>query len=589
MKNEKGSKMGDMNDNTTTGNEDFETTQSSNSSPETNQMDSIQDTNQDQNMDLNTSIIQEDSFEPIIQTVPTEPIKKKSHGKLIALLIVIAIILAGSITAYAKRSTLANTFALLTKSPTEYYSYIERKGLGNSIDKLTATYDKTLSDYTTKKAAGVAQDASIKLTVNPEFTSTLGLGDFKSIGATISSLSKEAKAKTTIGLSYNDSSVITLDTFMDVDTSDLYLQIPEISSAYLLFALKDLMEETGSTSSYNITSSEIQAFIDNDKLSPEVLNSLLNKYSSIIIKTIDNVKLDKNTVLTASDISSSFSKLTAELNQEDLYNMGMAILNEAKSDQELIDLCVSLEICTKEEFTLGVDAAIVELTNSKETMLNSAETVIMNVYVDKAGNIMGREFQSTVDEVVSSLGYYITNKANKFGFTSWYSEDNVNLVELTGSATHSKSGFTGNTDISYSQYNDMYSDYTTYSANIAFEDANLVENKGYMNGKYTITSDSLMGMEFVIDCTADQKQQQIVFNIMYGNLEAATLDILLKEGTFQDFDMPATTDQVYDALTDYTSYLSTADIDSYITKLEGTLGIDDLGSYIENIISGFMY
>jgi len=579
--------MGDMNNNN--GNEDFDTTQSSNSNPETSQMDSTQETNSDQNMESNTSILQEESFEPIIGTVPTEPKKKKFSGKLIALFIIIAIILAGSITAYAKRSTLANTFALMTKSPTEYYSYIEQKGLDNSIDKFTTTYDKTLSQYTERKTSGIAQDASVKLTINPEFANSLGLGAFKSFGATISSLSKEAKAKATIGFSYNDTPVITLDTFMNVDTNDLYLQIPEISSAYLLFALNDIMEKSGSTTGYNITSSEIQAFIDNDKLSAEVLSSLLKKYSSIIIKNVDNVKLDKNTVLAASDISSSFSKLTAELNQEDMYNIGMAILNEAKNDQELIDLCVSLKICTKEEFSLGVDSAILDLTNNKQTMIDSKENVIMYVYVDKSGNIMGREFQSTVEEVASSVGYYITNKANKFGFTSWYSEDKVNLVEITGNATHSNSGYTGNTILSYSQYSDLYSDYTTYSANVAFENANLVKDKGYINGKYTITSDSLMGMEFVIDCTADQKQQQIKFNVLYGNLEAATLDILLKEGTFQDFDMPSTTDKVYDALSDYTSYIDTADIDSYITKLEGILGIDDLGTYIDSLISGFMY
>lgn len=574
-------------ENNTNDNGVFDTAQSSNTNPENSQIDSTTDLNLDQNI---LQPVSEVEIAPSTESGPTGP-KKKSHGKLIALLIVIAVLLIGSVTAYAKRNTLVNTLAITVKTPTDYYAYVEQKGLGSSIDALSSAYDKSLTQYAALTKEGVAQEVNLKLTIDPTFSSQLGLGNFQSIDAKLASLSKEGNSKTNIGLSYNDTSLISMDTYVKEDTNDLYLQIPELSTAYLLLSLNELMDETstvtGSTP-YNFTFADIQAFIENETLSPETLNSLLKKYASIIINNIDDVKLDKDIVLDASEISSSYSKLTAELNQEDLYNIAMAILKEAKNDKEIIKLCISLDICTEEEYTLAVDSTITDLTSNKQTMLDAAESVFMNVYVDEAGRIMGREFVSNSEETTNSLGYYITKKGTEFGFTAWVSEDDVNLFEFTGNATYSKDGYTGTSDLTYSQYDAVYSDYTTYSFNIAFENTNIVEKNGYLNGKYTITSDLLTGMELIFDCTADEKQQKIVFDLLYGDQKTANIEILCKEGIYQDFELPADTDEVYDGLTELEAYIATVDYESFIAKLEESLQIDGLGSYIESFISSYM-
>ena len=572
----------DMNDNGV-----FDSTQSLNSDPDNSQIDSTKDLNLDQDILQSVSTVE---ITPSTEADPTGP-KKKSHGKLIALLIVIAVLLIGSVTAYAKRNTLVNTLAMTVKNPTDYYVYVEQKGLGSSIDALTSAYDKSLTQYSALTKEGVAQEVNLKLTIDPTFSSQMGLGNFQSIGAKIASLSKNGNSKANIGLSYNDTSLISLDTYMKEETNDLYLQIPELSSAYLLLSLNELMDETSTVTgseAYNFNYSDIQSFIEDEKLSPDTLNSLLNKYSSIIINNIDDVKLDKDIVVNASDISSSYSKLTAELNQEDLYNIAMAILKEAKNDKEIIKLCISLDICTEEEYNIAVDSSITDLTSNKQTMLDSAESVIMNVYVDSAGRIMGREFVSNSGETTNSFGYYITRKGTEFGFTAWVSEDDVNLFEFTGKATYSKGGFTGTSDLSYSQYDSVYSDYTTYSFHIDFENTNIVEKNGYLNGKYTITSDLLTGMELIFDCTADEKQQKIVFDLLYGEQKTANIEILCKEGVYQDFKLPADTDEVYDGLTELEAYIATVDYESFITKLEESLQIDGLGSYIESFISSYL-
>ncbi len=551
----------------------------------------VQDVNFEQDINQNTYLYQDSDIQKSTETTLTDLPGKKSNRKLIAVLIAIVILLAGSVTAYANRNALVNTFYKLTKSPTEYYAYVEQKELDKCIDKLSTSYDKSLIQYAEQQDSGVAQDLNLKFSINPQFTGMLGLGNFDSIEAKLSALAKGGNSNSKLGISYNGTSVLTLDTYMNTETSDLYLLIPELSNAYLLFSLDEMMAESGTVSedySYSEYMNKVQSFINNGTLSAETLNSLLKKYSSLAIKNIDNVTLD-STDLTASDISNSFTRLTAEINQEDLYNMGMAILNEAKNDQVIKDLCTALDISTEEEYSQSIDDAIAELNNNKETMIASEETVIMNVYVDKFGNIMGREFKSTTEEVASSLGYYITRDSKDFGFTSWVSEDDVNILEITGNATYANNSFTGTSNFIYSEYNDTNSDYTSYSFDIAFENANLTDTTGYINGKYTITSDLLAGAQIVFDCSADELQQKIIMNVLYGNLEAATLEILSGKGTFQEFEFPSDSDEVYDGVADFNSYFETVDLESFIATLEDTLEIENLESYIQALLSGFMY
>jgi hypothetical protein len=551
--------------------------------------------NEDVNFNMNTETTSDmnplDYSQPEATQTYLEVPKKKVSGKFVALLVVIGVIIVGSVTAFMNRNALANTISRMTKSPTEYYAYVEQKGLNNGIDKLTKSYDKAAQKYNDQISTGVAQDSNFKFTISPEFASMANLGSFKSVEAVISSLTKEGNSKTSLGLSYNGTSLISSDIFVNAETSDMYLLVPELSSAYLLFSIDEIMAESGAYPegfSYSKYMKDIQSLLKDDSLSAETLNTLLKKYSAILINNIKNVTIEDSSTLKASDISNSFTTLRAEITNEDAYNMAMAILNEAKKDQTLKDLCKSLEICTEEEYTTAIDDSINELTENKKSM-SSEEPIFMNVYVDKNGKILGREFTTTLDDVEDSLGYYITKKGNDFGFTSWYSEGKTKVFDITGKATVKNNSYTGKCTLSFSNFNDTYEDTATSSFDIAFENVGIVKDKGYINGKYTITSDLLAGMELVLDCTADQEQQKIIFKMVYGNLEAATLEFTGKESAFKDFSMPSDSEQIIDGVEDMDSYLETVDYEGFITKLEGALGIEDLDSYLGYLLPGLTY
>lgn len=555
--------------NNTNDTEGFDTNQDPDIIPETNQTDS-QDT----------------------ATYTNEPPKKKLPGKTIAFIIIIGVLLIGSITAYANKDTLANTFAMMTKSPAEYYAYIEKKGIDSGLDEFTEAYDKSLTQYKSQYTNGVAQDTNIKFTIDPDFAALVSLGGFESVEAKISALAKAGNSKSTTNIAYNGTSVVTMDTYMNAEASDLYLKVPELSSAFLLFSFNDIMEASdASLEDYSYTEyyKGMQDFMENESLSPETLNSLLEKYSYLVIEQLDTIKLTKNVSLTASDISSKYNQLTANMDGEDAYNIANSILTEAKDDQTVMDLCVSLELCTKEEYAQLITDTLANLESNKETLLASTETMSMNVYVDKTGKIMGRDFTTSDTEYLTSLGYYVTTKGSDIGFTSWFSEDDVDVLAFTGKANYKDSKYSGTANLTVSEYSDVYEDYTTYSFDTAFENVGLVKDKGYINGKFTVTSDALAGMELIFDFVGDQSQQQIIFNLIYGGMETVTVDMTFKEGVYQDFELPSDSDEIYDGLNDYTSYLAAADVEGFLSKLEATLGIEDLGSYIDSIISSYMY
>lgn len=510
--------------------------------------------------------------------------RKKVSGKSIALLIALVVVLVGAITTFANRNALANTISRMTKSPAEYYSYVEQKGLDSSIDKFTSAYDKALTTYDEQITKGAGQELNLKFTLNPEFSSMLGVsaGNFESIEAFISSFGKEGSSKSSVALSYNGTSLISSDMYLNSDTSDLILAIPELSSAYLLFSFDEIMTASGAYPdgfSYSEYTKDFQKLLKEDSLSPDTLNKLLKKYSSLIVNNIKNVTVEKTSDFTASDISNSFTTIRAEISDEDIYNIGMTILNEAKNDKVLKDLCKTLDICTEEEYNRAIEDSISNLNADKESY-TSDNSIVMNVYVDKNGKVMGREFKPLGEED-TSLGYYSTKKGNDFGFTFWFTEGGAKEFDISGKATKKGETYDGTCTISIED--------ATTTLDIAFENAGMVGDKGYFNGTYTISSNEVPGMKIIFDCIADQKQQQVIIKLMYAGMEAATFDITGKEVDYKDFSFPSDSEQIYDGLTDMNAYLETVDFESFIAKLEGTLGIEDLDSYLQYLLPGLAY
>ncbi|MGB8453948.1 MAG: hypothetical protein WCD89_16680 [Anaerocolumna sp.] len=582
--------MGDMDNNQNDGN-GLDTSQVTTNSGEPVDITPTESTSQSTEKETEQFTFVEAPYEQSFETAPDSPHGKKQKPKFIAAILIIAVLLVVSVLAYTNRNTFSNSIALMSKSPLEYYSGIEKQYVNKGIDSFTDSYDKYLDLYQKQKTSGIAQDTDVKLTINPQFTSMIGLSDFQSIEAKITSLSKDNNGKSIIGFSYNDQPLVTLNTLINSETSELFVNVPELSSAYLLFSLDELMSYSGETdngSNYSEYMKEIEALLNDESVSPETLNSILKKYSDLIIDHIDNMKLDKNISISASKLNGTYNMLTSELNGNDIYDIATAVLNEAKTDETVKNLLVTLNVCTADEYSQLVEDAITDLDNSKEDLTSDEDSILMHVYADKSGRIMGREFTSADEGNASGAGYYLATKGDKVGFTAWVKDNGKNVVEFTSDGSYSADGFTGTSVLNYSEYNAEYDDDTNYSFDIAIENAKILKDNGHMNGKFTVTSDLLMGAELVLDCNADEQQQNVKFQVLYGGVDAATMDITSKKRTYEAFEFPSSADEVYDGMNDFYSYMGSADFEGFLASVEDVTGLD-LNSLFQSFLYNSMY
>ena len=161
----------------------------------------------------------------------TQP-KKKSHKKLIAGVIVLVLVLSMAATAFAFQDTLFNTFAMMTKSPQNYYAYVEEKAISDSVDKITPYLNLTNSNakknFAYQTSVNVSYDRD---TINSLLQSTLGVSmdDLEStygikldnIGFNTTVATKDGNLYDSLGLSLNQVDVITLEIFMDTVKQEL--------------------------------------------------------------------------------------------------------------------------------------------------------------------------------------------------------------------------------------------------------------------------------------------------------------------------------------------------------------------------------
>lgn len=536
------------------------------------------------NIENNTEEVKEDisvkpSYsEPVVETVE-KPAKKKHTGKFVALLVVLVVIIAGSITAFANSKKITNTLAMMTKNSSEYYAYIEQKNLDKQIDTFTKYYGKSLDDY--KK--GISTENNLTFSISPEFVAMMGLPEIKPISAKFENTTKNGLSSFNGVLSYDDKALASLEMLFDISTSDYYFKVPELSSAYLLMSMKDMMDEAAVVDTgfdYNEYMNNISALMDGDLLSEKTMNTMLKKYSSDIYSNIKTVEIEKNAKVSASDVNSSYNKISVTMTDKDAYNIAMAVLEDAKADKDLVKILVALQVLAEDEYNESIDTAINEL-KANESSLTNEPLLNMILYVDGNGNIMGREFKA-IDDSNTSFGYATTKNGAKMGFDVWFKENDVNVFEVTAKGNITKDGFTGDSVIAVNYFDEFYGETTTTSFNVALDKVKLEDNK--LDGKFTLTSDALLGMEFVADFKAADKQQDMNIKMMAGGIETMGLQLTSKEVPLKDAKMPSSSEQVFD-INDIESYLGTADLEGFMTNIQNVLG-EDFGPLFEGLLSG---
>lgn len=525
--------------------------------------------------------IQPSYSQPVVETVPETPVKKKFPGKIVAALVILVVILAGSITAFANRNKLSNTIAMMTKSSSEYYAYIEQKNFDKQIDSFTENYGLSQDKFN----KGIGAENNLNFTISPAITMMMGLNELKPINAKLESFSKDGLSSFNGVFSYDNKTLASLEMLSDLNTTNYYFRVPELSSAYLLITMKDIMEEAatvdGTDFDYNEYVKNLPSLINGKLLSEGSLNALFKRYSSDIYNNIKTVEVEKNAELTASNVTSSYTKLTATITDTDAYNIVLAILEDAKTDKDLAKITAALQIMTEDEYYNSIETAINDLKDDKSTLTNDP-VLNMVLYADSNGNIMSREI-TLFDDSSTSLGYTTARDGAKLGIHFWFKAEDINLLDVTADGTVGNNGFTGNSVVSVNYYDEYYDETTSTSFNVAFENVKSKDNK--LDGKFTLTADEMLGTEFVAEFKSTSKQQDINIKMMAGGIEALALQLSTKEIPVKDIKMPSSSEQVVDMVNNMDSYIETADVDGFLANIQDILA-EDFGPLFDLFLSG---
>lgn len=521
--------------------------------------------------DMNNNGNEQDNeiFEPIdtIATVPL-PSYNKKKTKNIMVIAIAAVLLVSAVAGFLFKDHLSNQLMLLIKNPTEYYAYVENKSLSSGIDSITKNYSASIEQYKKLYGDGYGVDFAMELSVSPEFAGLYALSDIGNVKLNANISYKDLKQQMNTEILYKDQSLAHLNALFNLEDETYYLQVPELSNAYLLFSINELMEQNGlymdSESSSDLA--QYQKLLVEGTISPEQLNQLLKNYSSIILDGIKNVEHNSDTTLSISGNSAKYTSLTVQISADDMYEIGLNILNTAKEDKDLKEMVVSAGFTTDEEYDQSVDGALITFEENKDTLLADTSTINMTVYVDGSGAIIGREF--ALAESTDTLGYYSIRKGTNINFTAYYKQESGAFLDITGNATYAGDKISGTADINYDDT------YDSFAATLDFKDLAISANSQYVNGSMTLTSDTFDGISVGLDLVGNSESQALNFKMLYGNIEGINLNISSKLKPYKEITIPAASDEIYDANTDIYSYMESMDLEGFINHVYDVTGID---------------
>lgn len=388
-------------------------------------------------------------------------------------------------------SSVAN-FALKTVlSPEKYYSHVEKAEIKELSSMVANLYDNVfLSNanvFDTSVDAGVylelGEDAKELISDYIDVDDTDWLD---SIGLELKAASKDDVISGKAAALLGKNQIISGSAVFNAVDGTVFMQIPELTEKYLGVELEDFHFGFYSYDPDDYVEIKDQyqtmykAFPDK-----KVIEKLTERYLTVVVDNIDSVKKKKDT-LEVNKIEQNCTVLRVRLNQTDLLNIMEAVCEEAMEDKELLEVVSSIVSVAsdgawdaddvEEEFLDEIEDMLEDIENSRKYS-NSGQEVIMNVWVNGKGEIVGRDISFGSDYDKTEVKYYLPQKGKNFAL-ELFVQSYYDNFELTGSGKKSSSKLDGEFKVEVSDVK---------LAEIEVEDYNIDEaKKGYLQGKFNV-------------------------------------------------------------------------------------------------------
>ncbi|MDE7104890.1 MAG: hypothetical protein K2O36_03300 [Ruminococcus sp.] len=455
---------------------------------------------------------------------------KKSKGGLIAGITagVLVVAVGGGFAAYATSDYVKNQVKLMVSSPENYYTWVNEKNTENFAKQVSEEYRTALDEMKNGQKGSVSlkyePTDSAKDLFSDNFDETLDsdkqvIDIIKnitniSIGSTIDSNGSIMSGNAFIGL--NDEKIVTMDMAVDSANMDVFFRISELTEQWLNVETDYIY---GYSDDETLTAYEKFMKDPESLITPEELETEINKYANLWNECIADVKLEKKADIAISDINVNYTVASVEIDEAKANEIAEKFVTAVKEDEILKSIVVDkLSAVTADEYTSELDDILTEL---KEDSDLSSETVTLSTYIDPTGCIRGISVEVPDN---NSMKFIIGKDGDEIRGEMYITEDGEDAFKGTLTATENDKKYTGSFD--------MVADDTTVS--VEFTDLETVdEKKGYINGilTFVLPADTEIA-PISVNFNSDGSSQQISadLDIDGTNYGKITLDISSENG-----------------------------------------------------------
>ena len=529
---------------------------------------------------------------------------------------------------WLRKTTAICTAALLgtavipsTAFAADGYASIEKNAWAEEVKNMASSYAASIEASQTL-VSGMQSDISLKIEDSGRsllgFVAPFDISWLNDVTLANTVSFTDGKEGLLMKVLLNDNQICSLEYYLDPESQDVYMRIPELSDKYFKTNLKEAADQQASNIESDIeeltpddtdvdipTDNFASAYSDSISLSaslmsdlssalPEasVIETLLDKYGSMLFDNLTEGESSQET-LTARDISQDCTVYEGQISSEDAVKTATELLEAAKSDSDIESILntwndkLSSDENLYESFTTAVDKGLNAL---KDTDTSDSEDSYLStkIWVDENGRIAGRALEiQEGDTTTPILTWQMPENGSDFGYLLTIASDDINTYSLSGSGQIDGDKLNGTYELSLAD---------SISAIIEVKDYDTVSAKeGNLNGNYKITfpssdtdneddyySSILENFALVLDLNSEKNSGSVALSIENAGSTLGTLSITGGAGEAVEIPNLASLKDVYDANNndDMNAYAATLDFTSIMDNLSKAGVPDEVITYI---------
>lgn len=436
------------------------------------------------------------------------------------------------------------------------------KDIAKQYESSMSAVDMNADSFGVKMNLGLSIDPSVA----PMLSSLAGMD--MSWLSKISIVADEKFQDNALGIKYdiqlNDTEICPVNVYMDMTTTDVYMNIPTISDGYIyggneLLAgefEEDMDIDTGEDSLIlpeNFSMSEYMQTMP----SAADIEDFLNRYGSILIDKADEVETVEES-LYASGAEQNCTRYTGYYLPSTINNMGKDIAAAAKEDTRLKEFLDNFsEIYSPEENLYDYLIQSLESSGGDEVPSDEEGFLTFSVWKDENGRTAGFETSifggtdpQTGEDSVVSFVYQNPKQDNNSGLIISLS-DGTNYLDLQGSGTITDGKLDG-------MYTLHYNSDILFHVNVTGYDTEAAKS-GSIIGKYSFkAAEGLAGANeelysmlsaFTLDADVNIQaaEQKYSLSLVSSDVALATLDVNMVPSSDMELPDLSALENVYDA------------------------------------------